>query len=191
MSDILSSFPELPLERRARFILEYNLPEYDAEILTSERSLSDYFEKSVQAYQGDPKRVSNWLMNDVLRMIKDQELDPEEMNLSPKFLAEIIHLVDSGKVNTSTGKALLEKVQKSGISPDQIMEREGLGKVDDVSSIRSVVMDIIRNNPKEVVSYQSGKESLIGWFVGQVMKSLQGKADPAVTRAILEENLKK
>ena len=114
---ILANLPELPLERRARFMQEYGLPEYDADILTGERSLSDYFEAAVKAYAGDPKRVSNWLMNDVLRMLNDSRLSAGELKLTPPFLAEIIKLVDSSTVNTSTGKALLEKVQDSGQRP--------------------------------------------------------------------------
>ena len=101
---ILSGFPELPLARRERFVTQYGLPEYDAEILTNERKLSDYFETAVKAYGGDPKKVSNWLMNEVLRMINEQGLDPEKMALTPIALAEILKLVDAGTVNITTGR---------------------------------------------------------------------------------------
>ncbi|PWH17580.1 MAG: Asp-tRNA(Asn)/Glu-tRNA(Gln) amidotransferase GatCAB subunit B [Anaerolineae bacterium] len=187
---ILKDFPELPLERRARFIQEYGLPEYDAELLTSERSLSDYFEAAVKAYAGDPKRVSNWLMNDVLRMLNESGQTARELALTPVYLAEIIKLVDAGTVNTNTGKVLLQKVNTSGKSPAEIVQAEGLAKVSDDSAIRAVVEQVLAESPKEVESYRNGKSGLMGWFVGQVMKKMQGKADAQKARAVLEELLK-
>jgi aspartyl-tRNA(Asn)/glutamyl-tRNA(Gln) amidotransferase subunit B len=189
-SEILADFPELPLARRARFIEQYNLPEYDADILTSERKLSDYYENTVKAYGDDPKKVSNWLMNDVMRMINDQGLNPEQMKLSPVALVEILKLVDKGTINISTGKSLLQKVQETGKAPDQIVADEGLGLVSDDSAIRVVCEEVLRENPNEVESYKAGKVTLIGWFVGGVMKKMRGKADAALARKILEELLK-
>ena len=189
MKEILSALPELPLERRERFSREYGLPEYDADILTVERKLSDYFEQAVKAYGGDPKRVSNWLMNDVLRMLNESGLTADQLKLTPQFLAEILKLVDGGVINTSTGKSLLDKVQASGSAPTKIVEAEGLGKVSDDSAIRAVCTEIIAESPREVENYKAGKVSLIGWFVGQVMKKMRGKADPNIARQILEELL--
>jgi aspartyl-tRNA(Asn)/glutamyl-tRNA(Gln) amidotransferase subunit B len=189
-AQILSGFPELPLARRARFISAYGLPEYDADILTAERSLSDYFEQVVAAYGGDPKRASNWLLNDVMRLLNESGLTAGELNLTPAYLAEIIKLVDEGLVNTNTGKSLIEKVNRSGQSPRQIVETEGLAKVSDDSAIRAVVESILAESPKEVESYKSGKVGLIGWFVGQLMKKMGGKADAQKARAMFEELLK-
>ena len=186
---ILESLPELPLERRDRFVQQYELPEYDADILTSERSLSDYFESAVRQYQGDPKRVSNWVMNDVLRMLNEQSLTAGELLLTPAYLADIIRMVDQNAINTSTGKALVEKVQQTGSTPLSIVEAEGLAKVSDTEAIRLICIEIIQNNPKEVETYKSGKTSLIGWFVGQVMRQSRGKADPQKTRELLEDLL--
>jgi aspartyl-tRNA(Asn)/glutamyl-tRNA(Gln) amidotransferase subunit B len=188
--EILADFPELPLARRARFIEQYNLPEYDADILTAERKLSDYFENSVKAYGGDPKKVSNWLMNDVLRMINDQGLNPEEMKLTPSALAEILLLVDKGTININTGKSLLQKVLESGKDPAQIVNQEGLGLVSDDNAIRAICEQVLAESPNEVASYKAGKVTLIGWFVGGVMKKMRGKADAALARKILEELLK-
>lgn len=187
---ILSDFPELPLERRARFVEQYGLPEYDADILTSERKLSDYFENTVKAYGGDPKKVSNWLMNDVLRMINDQGLNPSEMKLTPQALGALLKMVDAGTINISTGKALLQKVQDSGKSPEKLVEEEGLAKVSDDSAIRKVCEEVLAESPSEVASYKNGKVTLLGWFVGQVMKKMRGKADANMARGILEELLK-
>ena len=186
---ILAALPELPLERRARFQNQYGLPDYDADILTGERSLSDYYENTVQAYGGDPKRVSNWLMNDVLRMLNESGLSAGELRLTPAFLAEIIRLVDANTINTSTGKALLEKVQTTGRAPGEIVQAEGLAQVSDSSAIRAVCAEVLAENAGQVDNYRKGKTSLIGWFVGQVMRKSQGKADPVLTRSILEELL--
>lgn len=189
LKSILAGLPELPYERRQRFISQYGLPDYDADILTSERSLSDYFEEVIQTYGGDPKRVSNWLMNDVLRMINDRSLVASNLKLTPKYLASIIRMVDDGFVNTSTGKALLEKVEQTGSSPQEIASREGLSQVSDVDKIRAVCSEVLNENPEQVENYRNGKTTLIGWFVGQAMKKSQGKADPQKVRTIFEELL--
>jgi aspartyl-tRNA(Asn)/glutamyl-tRNA(Gln) amidotransferase subunit B len=188
-SEILSKMVELPLERRQRFMEQYGLPAYDADILTSERSLSEYYEGAIAAYAGDPKRVSNWLTNDVLRMLNDLGLAASDLQLTPLYLAEIIKLVDAGTINSSTGKALLEKVQNSGKTPAIIVQEDGLAKVSDVDAIRQVCVEAIEENPEQVAAYKKGKTTLIGWFVGQVMKKSRGKADPELARKLLLELL--
>jgi aspartyl-tRNA(Asn)/glutamyl-tRNA(Gln) amidotransferase subunit B len=191
LDEILADFPELPLERKSRFISEYKLPEYDADILTGERNLSDYFETAVQQYAGDPKKVSNYLMNDVLRMLNESGKTANQLQLTPAYLAEILRMVEAGQINTSTGKSLLEKVETSGKSPKSIVETEGLGLVSDDSAIRAVAEKIVAANPKEVETFRAGKETLIGWFTGQVMREMRGKADPKLATQILLELLKK
>jgi aspartyl-tRNA(Asn)/glutamyl-tRNA(Gln) amidotransferase subunit B len=191
LSEILAEFPELPLERKARFIDEYKLPEYDADILTGERNLSDYFETAVKLYAGDPKKVSNYLMNDIMRMLNESNKTADQLQLTPAYLAEILKMVDAGQINTSTGKSLLDKVEASGKSPVKIVEEEGLGLVSDDSAIRAVAEKIVAANPKEVETFRAGKETLIGWFTGQVMREMRGKADPKLATKILLELLKK
>lgn len=188
---ILADLPELPLARRERFIAQYELPEYDADILTGERSLSDYFEAAVEAYGGDPKRVSNWLINDVLRMLNERSLAAGDLRLTPEYLAAIVKLVDQGVVNTNTGKSLLDRVQESGRSPAEIIEAEGLAQVGDEDALRAFVAEVLAENPAQVATYQGGKEGLLGWFLGQVMKKSRGKADPQLTRQLLQEMLAK
>lgn len=190
LSRILEDLPELPLERRIRFVEQYGLPEYDADILTGERSLSDYFETAVSAYGGDPKRVSNWLINDVLRMINERGATAGGLRLAPLYLAEIIKLVDAGTVNTSTGKSLLDKVEDSGSAPGEIVEAEGLAQVSDQYAVRTVCAEVLTENPGQVATYKGGKVSIMGWFVGQVMRKSRGKADPKLARSFLEELLK-
>jgi aspartyl-tRNA(Asn)/glutamyl-tRNA(Gln) amidotransferase subunit B len=197
LGDTLAGLPELPLARRSRFVEQYGLPEYDADILTGERSLSNYYEAAVSVYTGSggakasdaAKRVSNWLMNDVLRMINESGVPAGKLRLTPAYLAEIIKLVDSGVVNTSTGKSLLEKVEKTGRAPAEIVQAEGLAKVSDTEAIRVVCAEVLVENPDQVSSYKAGKTGLIGWFVGQAMKKSRGKADPQLVRTLLEEML--
>lgn len=186
---ILDELPELPLERRDRFTKQYELPDYDADILTGERNLSDYFETAVGYYGEDPKRVSNWVMNDVLRMINDRGVRADALRLTPKYLADIIKMVDASTINTSTGKSLLEKVENTGKAPAELVEAEGLGRVSDEDAIREIVLEVIESNPDQVATYKGGKTTIIGWFVGQVMKNSRGKADPQLTRSMLEEYL--
>jgi aspartyl-tRNA(Asn)/glutamyl-tRNA(Gln) amidotransferase subunit B len=189
LSAVRSQLPELPLARRHRFILEYGLPEYDADILTGDRPFSDYFEAAVQSYQGDPKRVSNWLINDVLRMLNESGETAADLLLTPAWLSDIIKLVDQGTINTNTGKALLEKTNSSGVAPAQIVQDEALGRVSDDGAIRAVVQEVLTESPTEVASYKAGKVTLLGWFVGQVMRKMGGKADAQKARAILEQML--
>jgi aspartyl-tRNA(Asn)/glutamyl-tRNA(Gln) amidotransferase subunit B len=189
-SKVIASLPELPLARRTRFIEQYGLPEYDADILSGEHSLSDYFEGAVAAYGGDPKRVSNWVMNDVLAMLNEAGIAASNLKLSPQFLADIIKLMDSGKVNTPTGKSLLQKVQASGKSPAQIVEAEGLAQVSDEVALRKMAEEIIIANPEQVATFRAGKEALMGWFVGQLMARTKGKADPKAAQSILRDLLK-
>ncbi|MCJ7519074.1 MAG: Asp-tRNA(Asn)/Glu-tRNA(Gln) amidotransferase subunit GatB [Anaerolineaceae bacterium] len=187
--EILAEFPELPLERRSRFMTDFKLPEYDADILTLERGLSDYFEKAAKAYTGETKKVSNWLMNDVLRMVNDQGLNPAEMKLTPEYLAELISLVDAGAINITTGKALLQQINESGKAPKALVEEQGLAQVTDDSAIRAACQKVVDANPNEVVAFKVGKETLMGWFVGQVMREMKGKADAKITGQILKELL--
>ena len=183
------SLPELPLEREERFERDYHLSAYDAEILTSERSLSDYFEEARQRYGGEAKIVSNWMINDLARLMNDLGKSASELNLRPADLAELLHLLDGGKINAPTAKTVLRKVEETGKTPTAIVEEEGLGLMDDLAALRQLVAQVLEENPAEVASFRAGKESLSGWFLGQVMRRSGGKADPRQARAILLELL--
>ena len=128
-------------------------------------------------------------MNDVLRMINERGIVPDQLRLTPNYLANIIELVDGDTINTSTGKSLIEKVEDTGQSPGEIVAAEGLGKVSDEDAIREIIVGVIESNPDQAATYKGGKTSIIGWFVGQVMKQSRGKADPQLTRSMLEELL--
>jgi len=187
---IQSTLPEMPLARKARFVSEYRLSTYDADILTSERSLSDYFEEAVVAYGGEAKTVSNWMMNDLMRLMNSQGKDALSLVLRPQDLAEIIQLVDAGKVNAATGKTLLEKVETTGRKASDIVASEGLGLVSDDGLLRQRIEEVLAEAPNEVTAFKAGKEGLFGWFLGQVMRKMGGKADPKRSREILLELLK-
>jgi aspartyl-tRNA(Asn)/glutamyl-tRNA(Gln) amidotransferase subunit B len=124
-------------------------------------------------------------------MINEKGIPASELRLSPAYLAEIIKLVDAGTVNTSTGKSLLDKVENSGRAPSAIVQAEGLAKVSDTDAIRAVCAEVLAESPEQAASYKGGKVTLMGWFVGQVMKKMRGKADPQVAKAVLEELLAK
>ena len=187
---IKASLPELPYARRRRFVEEYQLSAYDAEVLTSERGLSDYFEEAVALYAKEPKTISNWMMNDMIRLMNDTGKSARDLVLKPAALVEIVKLIDDGKINAATGKSLLVKVEQTGKSPATIVEEEGLGLIADADSLRKQIETILTGAPNEVAAYRGGKETLMGWFVGQVMRATRGKADPKLTREILVELLK-
>ena len=187
--ELLKVLPELPLARRDRISKEYNIPIYDAEILTEERSMADYYEASVMAYGGDPKSVSNWLMNDVLRILHEKGLRAGELKLKPEHLAEIIQLIDEKGINTNTGKELLERVEVTGESPRTLVAREGLAQVSDSSELEGLIQEVVDENPDQVATYQGGKTTVIGWFVGQVMRKSGGKANPQMVKELLEQQL--
>lgn len=186
----LQALLELPLEKRNRFIREYQLPEYDAEILTAERTLSEYFEECLRQYNGEPKKVSNWLINDVSRMMNEFNIRAGELKLTPQLLAQLISKIDEGIINVNTAKDLLTEVQRTGKSPAELIDQQGLAKISDDQLIRSVCEEAVAENPKEAENYRHGKLGLMGWFTGQVMKKMGGRADAALVRKILEELLK-
>lgn len=184
-AEVLESLPELPLERRARFMSEYGLPEYDAEVLTTDRPISEYFETALQAFGGKPKPVSNWIMNEVLRMLNDLGISADALALTPAYLADVIKLVEASTINAATGKSVLVKVQESGESPEAIIATEGLAQVSDDTALLTAIESVMTANPDEVNSYRGGKEGLFGWFMGQVMRETGGKADPQLTKRLL------
>ncbi len=187
---VLEQLPELPLARRARFMAEYDLPEYDADILTGDRPISEYFEAAVKAYGAEPKTVSNWIMNEVLRMTNDLGLQADALVLSPEHLAEVIQMVDGGMINNATAKSVLAKVQETGKPPASIVEEEGLAQVSDDAALQAAIDKVLAAHPEEVSGYRGGKEGLLGWFMGQVMRETRGKADPQLTRELLQRSLK-
>jgi aspartyl-tRNA(Asn)/glutamyl-tRNA(Gln) amidotransferase subunit B len=187
--EVVEALPELPLARRSRFVEQYDLPLYDAEILTEERSLADFYEDAVETYSGEPKHISNWLMNDVLRIMRSKGITASDLRIKPDYLAALVRMVQDKHITNSTAKELLDRIQETGEDPSEIIERENLAQMSDESALRDIAAQIVEANPEQVATYRDGKTTVIGWFVGQVMKATQGKANPQVVKQVLESLL--
>jgi aspartyl-tRNA(Asn)/glutamyl-tRNA(Gln) amidotransferase subunit B len=187
-ADILRDFPELPLARRARFMRDYQLSAYDASLLTEERGLSDYFENAAQAFGGEPKTIANWMLNEILRVLKERELSARNLPLTPAHLAELAKLVEAQTITRQTAVSLIPKVIATGQTPKALIAAEGLAQISGDDAIRAMAQQVINDNPKEVENYRK-KPALIKWFVGQVMRRSGGKANAQITEKILLELL--
>ncbi len=183
-----AEMPELPLAKKQRFMSEFQIPEYDAIVLTDDPSVADYFE-SVAKKVKDKKAASNWVMGDVLRALKEMSCGIKEFHLPPDSLAEIIQLIDEDKISVKIGKKVFEECLSTGASPSKIIRDKGLVQISDKSEIYAIVDDILTKNPEEVKLYLQGKERLLGFFVGQIMKATQGKANPKTVNEVLKQKL--
>lgn len=189
IEDIRANQGELQPEKKARYISEFDLPEYDAGIITDSKALADLFEETVNL-GANPKKVSNWLMGETLRLLKEKNEDPEDIRFSAKHLCDLIKLTDDGSVNSTVAKEVFEKMFDSDIDPAAYVEENGLKTVNDDGALKEVVGKVIENNPNVVQQYRDGKEKVLGFLVGQVMKEMKGKANPAKAGEILKEMLK-
>ena len=188
IEEIRGRQPELREEKIARYKKEYGLPDYDAGIITGSKRLADIFEETAKIC-GKPKKVSNWLMVETMRLLKEHAMEPEDIRFSPENLAKLIALTEAGTVNGATAKEVFEKVFADDIDPDAYVRENGLKTVSDEGELRSVIEQVIRDYPKSVEDYRSGKEKAIGFLVGQTMKAMRGKANPAMVNQILKELL--
>lgn len=180
--------PELGDKKCIRYQSEFALPEYDAKILTSEKRLADIFEETT-ALCGKPKKVSNWLMGETMRLLKEYALDADEITFSPEKLARLIELNEDGIVNGTVAKEVFEKIFTEDIDPDCYIEEHGLKMVHDEGELRAAVEKVLTDNPQSVSDYLGGKEKALGFLVGQTMKVTCGKANPAIVNALLKELL--
>jgi len=181
--------PELPERRRQRFVAELGLPEYDAEVLTANRALAEYFEAGVEAH-GNAKLVANWVMGEITRAVNDSGKSIETCPVTPVQLAELIKLIDSGTISGKIAKRVFDGMWQSGKSPDSIVEEQGLVQVSDSGALEHIIDDIMTANAGQVEEYRGGKEKVFGFFVGQVMKASRGKANPSVVNELLHKKLK-
>jgi len=188
IEQIRVTMPELPLAKKQRLINEYNIPEYDADVLTDDPALADYFE-SVAKKVKDKKAASNWIMGEVLRALNEKNCNINELKITSDHLAEIIQLIEEDTISVKIGKMVFEDCLSSGISPNKIIEEKGLLQISDTSEIDIIVDNILKKHPNEVKLYQEGKEKLLGFFVGQIMKATQGKANPKTVNEILKKKL--
>jgi aspartyl-tRNA(Asn)/glutamyl-tRNA(Gln) amidotransferase subunit B len=187
---VRATLPELPDARAARFTAYYGLTPRDADILSAERSVAEWFEEAARAYGDAPREVANWITGQLFSLLKAEEGDITSLPIQPVDLANLIKLVDAGAINRNTGKKVLEEMVVTGQPPAAIVATQGLAQVSDEVGLAQVVDALLAANAGEVAKYRAGKTSLLGWFMGQVMKETRGKANPDVVRALLAERLK-
>ena len=180
--------PELRTEKLARYKKEFDIPDYDAEILTGSKHLADLFEETTELC-GKPKKVSNWLMGETLRLLKEAGQEPEEITFSAAHLAKLIELLDAGTINQTVAKEVFEQIFREDIDPEQYVEEHSLKMVNDDNLLRTVVEQVIAANPQSVADYKGGKEKALGFLVGQTMKQMKGKANPGAVNKMLKELL--
>ena len=188
LARIRAAQPEFRSEKIERYKREFDIPEYDIEIITASKRMADLFEETT-AICGQPKKVSNWLMVETMRLLKEKGMEPEDIRFSPKHLAGLISLVDAKAINSSVAKEVFEVMFENDTDPEQYVEEKGLKTVQDEGALRSTVEAVIAANPQSVQDYRSGKEKAIGFLVGQTMKAMQGKADPGRINSLLRELL--
>ena len=188
LEEIRSKQPEFRTQKLERYEREYEIPRYDAEILTGSKKLADIFEATTE-FCGKPKKVSNWLMGEAMRLLKEHEMDPEDLRFSPANLAKLIGLVEAGTINGTVAKEVFEQIFAEDIDPEQYVKEHGLAAVNDEGELRAAIEQIIADNPQSVEDYHNGKEKAIGFLVGQTMKAMKGKANPGLVNKILKELL--
>ena len=188
IAQIKAKQPELRPQKLARYKKEYDIPEYDAKILTESKHMADIFEAATKLC-GKPKKVSNWLMVETMRLLKDNDMDADEIKFSPVNLAKLVDLVDAGTINSSVAKEVFEKIFSDDIDPEQYVEENGLKSMNDEGELKATIQAVIDANPQAVEDYHNGKKKAIGALVGQAMKATNGKANPAVVNKLLMELL--
>lgn len=185
---VKNSLPELRDEKMQRYKEEFDIPDYDIELITGSKRLADIFEETV-AICGNAKKVSNWLMVETMRLLKEHEMEPEDITFSAANLAKLIQLTESKAINSSVAKDVFEKIFTDDIEPEQYVKEQGLMTVNDEGALRKTIEQVIADNPQSVADYQAGKTKAIGFLVGQTMKQMKGKADPGMVNQILKELL--
>jgi len=185
---IRAELPELPDARKKRYIEQYELSDYDAEILTSSKAMADFFEATLE-YTKDAKAVANWIMGDLLRHLNEEGIELEESKVNPKLLGEMVQMIEKGTISGKIGKTVFKEMLQSGKDPQTIVKGKGLVQITDEAALAKIVQTVIENNPKSVEDYRSGKQQAIGFLVGQVMKETKGKANPQIVNKLIKEKI--
>ena len=188
IAEVKARQPELRSEKLERYKKEFDIPDYDAQIITNSKHMADLFEAAT-AICKKPKKVSNWLMGETLRLLKENNMDPEDLSFAPENLAKLVDLADAGTVNSSVAKEVFEQIFKENVDPEVYIEEHGLKTVNDEGALKATIEQIVSENPQSVADYKGGKKKAIGFLVGQTMKAMKGKADPASVNKILKEIL--
>lgn len=190
INEIKATLPELPDQRKTRFINDYGLPAYDAGVLTASKELADFYEHCLRQYN-NPKTVSNWVMGELLRMMNAAGLEIDEIPVQPAQLAQLLALIDQGTISGKIAKTVFEEMFSTGKDPEAIVKEKGLVQISDEGLIDKVVEEVIAANPKSVNDYRNGKKQALGFLVGQVMKATKGKANPGLVNKLLQQRLDK
>jgi aspartyl-tRNA(Asn)/glutamyl-tRNA(Gln) amidotransferase subunit B len=188
IEDLTKNLPELPAARLARFQSQYGLPEYDAEVLTSDKALADYFEATVKEFP-QPKQVSNWIMSEMLRELKKEEAGMASCRVSPAALGQLLTLVEKGTISGKLAKTVFEDMVATGRDPEAIIKEKGLVQISDAVALEAMAQEIIEANPKEAADFRGGKTKVLGFFVGQLMKKTKGQANPQLANEIFQRLL--
>lgn len=188
IAEIKSRQPEMRTEKLVRYQQEFGLPEYDAKIITGDKAFADLFEAAT-ALCGKPKKVSNWIMVETIRLLKENGMAPDQITFSPENLAKLIQLADSGAVTNTVAKEVFEQVFKEDIDPEVYVQEKGLMMVNDEEALRSAAELVMKENPQSVADYRGGKEKAIGFLVGAVMREMKGKGNPGMVKELLKEML--
>ena len=190
VAEIQKTIPELPEQKRERFVSEYSLPEYDAGVLTSSRELADYFEKCASLFSKS-KIISNWIMGDLLKELNKSNHEIDECPVSPETLVNLLKLIEEGIISGNTAKSVFEEMYQTGKEPTAIVEEKGLKQITDDKAIEEMVEGVLQTNLSQVEEYKGGKEKVLGFLVGQVMKVSKGKANPGAVNKLLKEKMSK
>lgn len=190
IEEIRKTLPEMPESRRARYIEEFKLPEYDSNILTSSKHLSDLFEKATEICK-NPKAVSNWIMTDITRILNEKEEEPSTIPFTPEELGKLIILIDKGTISSKIAKQVLEELFEDPKDPEDIIKEKGWIQISDEGAIKEVVQKILEANPASIADYKAGKDRALGFLVGQAMKETKGKANPQMLNKMFLEELNK
>ena len=189
VEEIRSGLPELPAAKAARFVSEYGLSEYDAEVLVAEQEVADYFEGTVSASGVPAKTAVNWISGEIFSWLNQSGETVNSLKVSPQALGELLQLIEKGEINQNTGKSVLAEMLQSGQSAPEIVEAKGLRQVSDQDRITEMIEAVLDENPEQVAAYLGGKESLLNWFFGQVMRAAKGQANPQIVREMLNQQL--
>jgi aspartyl-tRNA(Asn)/glutamyl-tRNA(Gln) amidotransferase subunit B len=190
IDEIRASIPELPDDRKKRFINEFGIPEYDASLITASKPLADFFEAAAKENK-NVKAISNWIMGDLMKKLNDTGLEPSDIPFAPGNLSILVSLIDTNIISGKIAKQVFDIMWDTGEDPADIVEKKGLKVVTDTGAIRSVVIQVISANPKSVEDYKSGKTKAMGFLIGQIMRETKGKADPQAVNRLLKEELDK
>jgi len=190
INEIKNTLPEMPESRKERYIKEFKLPEYDSNILTASKYLSDLFEKANKICN-NPKAVSNWIMTDITRILNEQAKEPNEIPFAAEHLGSLIVLIDKGTISSKIAKQVLEELFENPKNPEEIIKEKGWIQISDEGEIKEVVLKILEANPQSIADYKAGRDRALGFLVGQAMKETRGKANPQMLNRMFLEELNK